>query len=48
LQRLHLLVRGVHHVIEIDEGRFCRLERTGELLDFGIVLRVLQLHIEPG
>ena len=43
-----MLVRGVHHVIEVDEGRFRHLERTGELLDFGVVLRVLQLDVEPG
>jgi hypothetical protein len=48
LEGLDLLMRGVHHVIEVDEGRFRSLERACELLDFGIVLRVLQLHIEPG
>jgi hypothetical protein len=41
------MVRGIHHVIEIAERRFGRLERTGELLNFGIVMRILQLRVKP-
>ena len=43
LERLHLLVRGVDQVIEIDQSRLRRLERTGEFLNLGVVFRVLQL-----